>query len=55
MSSRSGAVFWALVLIILGGIFLLQNTGVLPRDIGGTIWPVLLIALGAWLIVRPNR
>jgi hypothetical protein len=51
MSSRSGAVFWALVLIILGGIFLLQNTGVLARNIWGTIWPVLLIALGGWLLL----
>jgi len=50
MGSRSGGVFWAVVLIALGVIFLLQNAGVL--NVGwNVIWPVLLIALGAWLLL----
>lgn len=58
MSSRSGSVFWAVILIVLGAIFLLQNAGIL--NVGwGVLWPVLLIALGAWLLlgnfVRSSR
>lgn len=51
MSPRSGAAFWALVLITLGVIFLLQNLNILPDDIWGSIWPVFLILLGGWLLL----
>ncbi|MES2953735.1 MAG: DUF5668 domain-containing protein [Patescibacteria group bacterium] len=54
MLLRSIAMFVAYIFIFIGVIFLLNNTGlVLMRwDI---IWPVILIAIGLYLIERINR
>jgi hypothetical protein len=41
----------AIVLIVLGGLFLLETTGIFTIEFN-RIWPVLLIALGAWLFAR---
>jgi lia operon protein LiaF len=52
-----GSIFFPLVLIFLGVIFLLSNVGVLAGDVWGNIlmlWPLLLIALGLDGIVRRN-
>ncbi|MGH2592084.1 MAG: LiaI-LiaF-like domain-containing protein [Anaerolineae bacterium] len=51
MHARSGAAFWALVLIAIGAIFLLQNLNILSGNVWGTIWPVFLILLGGWLLL----
>jgi hypothetical protein len=52
---RNASAFWAIVLILIGVIFLLNNFGLLP-DLGisvwNLIWPVILIALGVWFISR---
>ena len=50
MRWRSGAAFWAVALIALGVIFLLQNFGVLVVD-GGAIFALFLIGMGAWLLL----
>lgn len=42
----------AVVLIALGVLFLLAEFGVFPGRIFGYLWPLLLIALGVWLIAR---
>jgi hypothetical protein len=42
---------WAVVLILLGVIFLLKSLGFVGHLIHFA-WPVLLIGLGVWLIVR---
>jgi hypothetical protein len=42
---------WAIVLIILGVLFLLQSMGFVGH-IFHYAWPVLMIAFGVWLIVR---
>jgi len=48
---RSGVPTGAVILIVLGVLFLLHNLGpwYLAFD---TIWPILLIALGAWLFAK---
>jgi len=46
---RRGNIFWGLVLIILGGLFLLQTQGLI-KDVLGWFWPVFLILLGFWVI-----
>jgi hypothetical protein len=51
MNRRSGAAFWALVLITIGVIFLLQNLGILSRNVWGTVWPVFLILFGLWVLL----
>jgi len=42
----------AIVLIVLGVLFLLAELGIFPGRIFGYLWPLLLIALGVWLIAR---
>ena len=47
---RSGSKFAALILIVLGVLFLLGNLGVIPR-LGPLLaqwWPVLLIVIGVY-------
>jgi hypothetical protein len=51
MSMRNPSVFWGVILVGLGVLFLLANTGVLDRINWDYVWPVALIALGVWLIL----
>jgi hypothetical protein len=46
-----GRWFWPLVLILLGGLFLLQNFNLLPGQVWGWFWPLLLILLGVSLLL----
>ncbi len=51
---RRGGLVWPIILIGLGVVFLLNNLGILPWDIWGTLlrlWPVILIAIGLDLII----
>ncbi len=48
------ALLFPLLLIVLGGVLLLQTTGVLPWNLWGSLWrfwPVLLIALGVQVLL----
>jgi predicted membrane protein len=48
---HSGRIFWGLVLIIVGGLFLLESLH--KADAGEIIsryWPVILIAVGLWIL-----
>lgn len=49
--NRNPGVFWGVVLVILGVLFLLANSGVLTNINWDYVWPLFLIALGVWLIV----
>jgi Domain of unknown function (DUF5668)/B-box zinc finger len=50
---RSGAIpTGALILIILGVFFLLANLGVLSFRWTADFWPVILIVIGVWLVLR---
>ena len=50
MWHRDASVFWGGVLVLLGVLFLLANTGVLNYVDWNYAWPVILIAIGVWLI-----
>ena len=56
---RSRSMFGATILILIGVVFLLINLGVLPvaqlRVLLAQWWPLILIFLGVWLLVRPRR
>ncbi len=54
---RSGArsPLVPLLLILLGGLFLLNNLGVLPMREVLRFWPVLLIAIGVWMLMEQVR
>lgn len=43
---RRGTLFWGAVLILLGGLLLLNNLGILRVDVWRIFWPVVLILLG---------
>ena len=45
------AMFWGTVLIGLGAVLLLDNLGMLPLPAWELIWPLFLIALGAWILL----
>lgn len=50
---RRHNTFWALVLIVVGILLLLDNLGALAFlgiSVWGLFWPLLLIALGVWVL-----
>ena len=58
MAERRNLV-WPIVLIVLGLLFLAYNLGYLRfselKEIIGTWWPLILIALGVAGLVQKNR
>jgi hypothetical protein len=48
-------LFWAIALVVAGLYFLFHNLGLLDWLRPEIFWPVILIALGVWLIVRRSR
>jgi hypothetical protein len=51
MWNRSPSLFWGGLLVIVGILFLLANLGLLNNLDWNVVWPVLVIALGVWLIL----
>lgn len=48
---RRSSLFWGSILIVLAGLLLLKQMGVIAGDIFGYFWPLLIIVFGVWLIV----
>ncbi len=52
--SKYSGVFWGVVLILLGVLFLLERLGYLDvGEVFSTYWPVILILVGIKLILNP--
>ncbi len=52
---HAGVVVWGSFLLLLGTVFILQTTGVLPWTLWGTLWrfwPAVLIVAGIALLMR---
>lgn len=47
---RNNSLFWGLLLIAIGGLFALQAMGLI-KDVANFIWPLFLMALGAWILM----
>jgi len=45
---RKDPLVWGIVLIVTGAIFLLENIDVEMWDLVARLWPLILIAWGAW-------
>ncbi|MGO8720463.1 MAG: B-box zinc finger protein [Acidobacteriaceae bacterium] len=45
----------AVILIVLGVAFLLGNLGILSEHWMARGWPILLIGLGVWMVIRHNQ
>jgi len=51
----SGRIFWGLVLILLGVLFLLDQMGRADfGDLIGRWWPLILVAAGVWQLISSN-
>jgi hypothetical protein len=50
-----GGSFAGAALLVIGAYYLLQNLGLLNWLPGDVLWPLLLIVLGVYLLVRRNR
>jgi hypothetical protein len=46
---KRGSLFFGILLIAVGGLFFLQAVGVIDNVLG-FLWPLFLIALGAWIL-----
>jgi hypothetical protein len=46
---RSGNLFWGVILILLGGLFLLKAVGLIS-DVLSWFWPLGFILLGVWVL-----
>jgi hypothetical protein len=47
---HNNSLFWGAILVLLGGIILLSNLGILPANIWGVFWPALMILFGVWIV-----
>ncbi len=43
---RRGSIFWGIILVLAGALFLLSNLGFLKVNVWNLLWPFFLIALG---------
>jgi lia operon protein LiaF len=53
VGKASGGAFWGLALLIIGAVWLLNNTGVLYFDFGDFVsraWPAVIILIGLWML-----
>jgi hypothetical protein len=48
---RPAGLVGAIVLIVIGLVLLLEKNGVISAEIVSRWWPLLLVAIGAWLLV----
>lgn len=46
------AFFWGGILVLAGVLILLSNLNLLPVDAWSLIWPLFLVALGVWTLLR---
>lgn len=51
---RSSTIFWGLVLVLIGGLLLVDNLGLLPPglNVWAIFWSLVLVMLGLSLLVR---
>ena len=48
-SSRSSGIFWGILLVALGLIWIGKKTGLIPVDID-LFWPSLMVIAGVWIL-----
>ncbi|MFA6082340.1 MAG: DUF5668 domain-containing protein [Patescibacteria group bacterium] len=46
---------FGMILVIVGIIWLLSNLGIITASLAQLIWPLLFIACGLWILMRPKR
>src|SRR4030067_2112347 len=48
---RWGAMFWAIILIVIGSLLFLNNLGVISVNVWAFVPAVMLIVLGVWFLL----
>lgn len=48
---RRGELFWGALLVVLGVLFFLQAAHLITGDVWSWFWPLLIIAVGAWILL----
>ena len=48
---RRGELFWGTLLVVLGGLFFLRAAGYITGNVFDWFWPLLIIAVGAWILL----
>ena len=55
-SKKTGSLFWGVLMIGLGVLFLLDNLGIVYFDeIISDYWPLILIAIGLKIIISASK
>lgn len=52
---RRNFLFWGIILVAFGGIFILDGIGSLPGNPLEYLWQIFLIILGAWILLNSFR
>ena len=52
---QSRRMWWGWLILIFGILFLLQNFGFFGFSVFGHLWPIFLILIGGWLLIREGR
>ncbi len=50
-SNPSGSISWGIILILLGGLFLLANFDIISYEAFIDYWPLILVGLGLKLVI----
>ncbi|MBI9043335.1 MAG: hypothetical protein JEZ06_02545 [Anaerolineaceae bacterium] len=50
---RRSNVFWGILIIVIGFLFLLNSMNILRIDVWVLIWPLVLISAGLWFLLAP--
>ncbi len=43
-----------IILVAMGGIFLLINLGIFREDVWSYAWPLAIVVVGVWILIRPR-
>jgi len=46
-------MFFGLLLVVIGIVFLLENLGIVTGDVWDVIWPLIIILFGISVITKP--
>lgn len=55
MSRNGWRLFWGALFVVIGGVWLWNNLDLGPHVPLGALWPLLLIALGIYILLRQTR
>lgn len=47
----SSNIFWGIILVVLGVLFLVDHAGVIDIDIGD-LWPLILVYVGLHMLLK---